>query len=398
MNLSSSLELIHWSKELYSELPWRKSRTLYTTLVSEIMLQQTTVGTVKNHFERFIDTYPEIKKLALSTEEELLIAWKGLGYYRRAKSLKSIAMLLWENYAGQFPADYASLIALKGVGPYTANAILAIGMNKKALALDANLERVLARFFGYQELKGTKLQNKIQEEFSKKNIFPFTEQEISFRELNEALMDLGRVLCTAQKTLCLQCPLKKNCYAHLKKMTRSLPMIKAKENSVLKSIDKHTLKILRFYIPTSHGAIAYQKIKGEWLEKQFERPSFVVEVSDEKFKQYPPLGEKFKKKWSAILDGKKPFKSSITKYKIENYILEMSLVDFRKFLKSWSKEQTSFHVEYKKLEERFVELKKNDFIKLSSVHQKFIPLTFHCSSETESVNKKPREGVGRVLF
>ena len=199
MNLKA---LIKWSCSHYGHLPWRQSRSLYSTLVSEIMLQQTTVGTVLNHYHRFLKRFPSIKSLAMACEEDVLIEWKGLGYYRRAKNLRKACIHLWENYRGQIPLDFEKLIAIPGIGEYTANALLAIGGNKKTIALDANLERVIARLYGIKEKKGPKLLKHIYALFDDDKIFSHDPQKVSFRHLNEALMDLGRTYCQSRKTRC----------------------------------------------------------------------------------------------------------------------------------------------------------------------------------------------------
>ncbi|MBC7538816.1 MAG: A/G-specific adenine glycosylase, partial [Bacteriovorax sp.] len=157
--------LIEWSHSQYSHLPWRSQRTLYRTLVSEIMLQQTTVGTVLNHFEKFLSEYPTIFDLAKSSEEQICISWKGLGYYRRARNLRNLAIQIVDQFNGEIPTDLDSLLNLKGIGPYTANAIIAIGADLRGLAVDANLERVLSRFYGISLVKGPKLQQKLFSDF-----------------------------------------------------------------------------------------------------------------------------------------------------------------------------------------------------------------------------------------
>lgn len=115
-------KLIQWSTKDFSELPWRKKRTLYRTLVSEIMLQQTTVSTVINHFERFLREYPDIKSLAASTEDQIVMSWKGLGYYRRARNLRKAAIDIQKNHGGRIPTSYELLLEINGIGPYTASA------------------------------------------------------------------------------------------------------------------------------------------------------------------------------------------------------------------------------------------------------------------------------------
>ena len=141
MSSSEFKELIHWSLSQYSYLPWRENRTMYRTLVSEIMLQQTTVGTVLNHFEKFIKQYPNIKSLAKSTEEEICVAWKGLGYYRRARNLRLLAIQIENNFKGIIPTKTETLMSLKGIGPYTCNALLAMGADQEALAVDCQFRK-----------------------------------------------------------------------------------------------------------------------------------------------------------------------------------------------------------------------------------------------------------------
>ena len=214
-------QLLKWSKESYSHLPWREKRSLYRTLVSEIMLQQTTVGTVLNHFDRFISEYPTINDLANTTEEQICISWKGLGYYRRARNLRKAAIDIRDNFNSKIPTNYDSLISITGIGEYTANAIISIGNDEKAFALDANLERVLSRIFGLKEKKGLRLQKLIKKEVENKNIS--FGRIVSFRDLNEALMDLGRVFCQARKVNCDICPMRTICIAYQSKKPLSYP-------------------------------------------------------------------------------------------------------------------------------------------------------------------------------
>ncbi len=317
-------QLLTWSKKEFEYLPWRKSRSLYGTLVSEIMLQQTTVTTVLSHFERFLKQFPDLKSLAASSDQEMLVAWKGLGYYRRAKNLKKIAEILVHEYGEEFPQDLEELQRIKGIGPYTANALVAIGMDKPALAVDANLERVLARVFALKTHKGPRLQKQIQQLFIEKKIIP--DRHHSFRELNEALMDLGRTICQAKKAACEICPLKKNCQAFKEKNPLKYPV--SIETATKKAVE-HNLKLLRLVVRKGDKVLAYQKAKGEWLEGQWELPTFVIECDDEKFKQYPAL----KKKLS--LKELPKIKTGITKYSIENYVLLISNEDWQ----SWTFER-----------------------------------------------------------
>lgn len=303
-------KLIDWSQAEFSHLPWRKNRSLYGTLVSEIMLQQTTVGTVKNHYERFLQRFPDLRSLAMASEEELLVAWKGLGYYRRAKNLKKISEHLFKEHKGEFPSCVEELQKIPGIGPYTSHALVAIGMNKRGLAVDANLERVIARLNALKIEKGPKLQKKILEMFMQNKIF--AEKKTSFRHLNEALMDLGRTYCQARKASCELCPLKSDCLAFKEGKPLKYPM---ESKKATRANDEHELHLLRIVVKKGNKVLVYKKSEKEWLSGQYEVPTMIIESSDAKLLQYPRLKR-------AIDHGPlKKFKTGITKYKITNSIL-----------------------------------------------------------------------------
>jgi A/G-specific adenine glycosylase len=308
--------LLSWSKSEFSSLPWRNNRSLYRTLVSEIMLQQTTVGTVKNHYERFLLRFPTLESLAAATEDELTVAWKGLGYYRRARNLKKIAETIAHDHDGKFPNDLDHLMEIPGIGPYTANALVGIGMDERALAVDANLERVIARLFYLKTEKGLKLQKEIQKLFVDKRIF---NEKISFRALNEALMDLGRTYCQARKAACELCPLKADCLSFKNGKPLLIPVVK--EEQVKKKAVDHELHLLRVFVMKKDKILVYQKAKDEWLSGQFEVPTFILSTTDESIKQYPRLNSKLKAQFT--------FKTGITKYKIQNSVLVMSEKEFK---------------------------------------------------------------------
>ena len=304
-------ELINWSLKKYSDLPWRKNRSLYHTLVSEIMLQQTTVSTVLNHFERFVRKFPTIHELAKLTEEEILIEWKGLGYYRRARNLLKIAKMIETKFAGEIPKQYETLIQIDGIGPYTANALIAMGTDKPALALDANLERVLSRYYGVKELKGPKLQEKLKKMFEESKIA--TEINIlGARNLNEALMDLGRVRCRANEADCDLCPLGGDCVARNNEPL-SYPLKKEQSSQKYYELD-----LLRVIVQKDGKYLAYKKSASEWLSGQFEIPTFCFFSEDKQIKQYPKLETE---DYFHFLPS---IKTSITKYKINNFFIYLS--------------------------------------------------------------------------
>ena len=312
-------KLLAWSKDQHSHLPWRENRSLYLTLVSEIMLQQTTVQTVVNHIDRFIDKYPTLEVLASSNEEDVCIAWKGLGYYRRARNLLSAAKEIQEKYQGEIPIDIEELKKIKGIGDYTANAIVGIGAGKRALAVDANLERVIARLFAIDTIKGPKLQKEIYKRFYNGEILKELTHRNS-RELNEAFMDLGRVLCQSRRVDCLLCPMQKSCLSFKNGIVEQIPHV------VEKKTEKHELELLRVIVSKKQEVLGYVKDENEWLQGQIELPTFTLSSSDKTFSQYPssPINITRKK----LLDNVQ-IKSSITKYKISNYIVEYSLEEFK---------------------------------------------------------------------
>lgn len=313
-------ELLDWSRKEYQSLPWRKNRNLYTTLVSEIMLQQTTVSTVKKHYDSFLKVFPNITALASATEEEVCAQWQGLGYYRRARNLHKAAVSIVENHNGEFPKTHEELKSIPGIGDYTASALMAIGRNKVDLALDANLERVLSRYYKIEEQKGPKLQKEIKNRLSNGKL-KIDFKKFKPRDLNEALMDLGRVFCQARRADCLICPLKSGCLSYKKGDPLNLPIDDKKK----KEKESHELLLLRVIVRKGEQILGYVKDEKEWLSGQIEIPTFILKTSDKKLKQYPTLkaGRNLKP-----LDLPS-IKTAITKYKIQNQILELSPKEFQ---------------------------------------------------------------------
>lgn len=317
-------ELIKWSRTLYSDLPWRKKRTLYTTLVSEIMLQQTTVGAVKNSFDRFIGLFPSLEDLANASEEEVLKAWKGLGYYRRARNLLAAAQDIQFNNRGRFPQGLEELTKLKGIGDYTASAIEAIGRDHWALALDANIERVLARYYGLALEKGPKLKKALHLLYSEDKQFKNL-KKVSPRHWSEAMMDLGREVCTQAAPNCSICPLQKKCLGNKLGDPLKFPL----KNSKME--EKIELHLVRFLVFNGDLVLAYKKKKGEWLEGQYEVPTFLSKgslSSSHRFTQYPSIEK------TSLATKLFIFKTAITKYKILNDCYHLTLDMAKTILKN----------------------------------------------------------------
>lgn len=214
-----SKELLAWYRVQKRDLPWRRSRDPYHIWVSEVMLQQTRVETVKPFFERFLSLFPTLGALAEAPEEQVLKAWEGLGYYSRARNLQSAAREVQERYGGEVPDSKEEFSRLKGVGPYTSGAVMSIAFNHREPAVDGNVMRVLSRYFHIEEdiAKGPTrvLMERLQYE-----LIPDGEAS----DFNQAIMELGALICTPKSPHCLVCPVMERCAGRLEGVEESLPV------------------------------------------------------------------------------------------------------------------------------------------------------------------------------
>ena len=208
--MSIADKLLDWYDANRRTLPWRagpdERAEPYHVWLSEIMLQQTTVATVKGYFAKFLERWPTVDALAASPLEDVLTEWAGLGYYARARNLHKCAVMVTEAHSGRFPETESELRALPGVGDYTAAAIAAIAFDEAATVVDGNVERVVSRLFRIAEpLPG-----------AKKPIKARTAEITPSRragDFAQAMMDLGSGVCTPKKPKCLLCPLHRDCAA-----------------------------------------------------------------------------------------------------------------------------------------------------------------------------------------
>jgi A/G-specific adenine glycosylase len=218
-------DLISWFKAEQRELPWRKDQDPYKVWVSEIMLQQTRVDTVIPYFNRFIQWFPSIEDLANANEDKVLKAWEGLGYYSRVRNLHSAVKEVNEKYNGQVPNTPKEISDLKGVGPYTAGAILSIAYGIPEPAVDGNVMRVLSRILSIWEDIAKPSTRKVFESAVRQLI---SHDEPS--EFNQALMELGALICTPTSPSCLLCPVREHCQGFHEGVESELP-VKSKKNS-----------------------------------------------------------------------------------------------------------------------------------------------------------------------
>jgi A/G-specific adenine glycosylase len=212
--------LLHWNKTQNNRaMPWKGEKDPYKIWLSEIILQQTRVEQGRDYYNRFVAAFPNISRLAKAPETKVFKLWEGLGYYTRCKNLLATARFIANERKGKFPETYDEILALKGVGPYTAAAIASFAYNLPHAVVDGNVFRVLARYFGVDKAvdnaEGKKYFTELAAELlDKKNAGIY----------NQALMDFGAVVCKPQQPLCTNCPLQKNCAAFATNKTTVLPV------------------------------------------------------------------------------------------------------------------------------------------------------------------------------
>ena len=213
--------LLRWFRKEQRALPWRETRDPYRILVSEIMLQQTRVAVVEDRYKKFLQQFPTAKKLARAREQTVLAAWSGLGYYRRARNLRAAAKMVVSN--GGFPSSSAALQKLPGVGRYTAAAVASIAFNEPVAVVDGNVKRVLRRITGRN--------------LSDEACWRAAEQRLARNhpgDFNQAMMELGALVCLPGTPLCGQCPVARQC------ISRGA-MAKTKPKARLKATVRHVL-------------------------------------------------------------------------------------------------------------------------------------------------------------
>lgn len=212
-------DLISWFSHEQRDLPWRKSQDPYKVWVSEIMLQQTRVDTVIPYFNRFIKEFPTIDALAEADEEKVLKAWEGLGYYSRVRNLQSAVREVKEKYGGVVPDNKEDISSLKGVGPYTAGAILSIAYGVPEPAVDGNVMRVISRILSIWDDIAKPASRKIFEEAIRTLI---SHENPSY--FNQSLMELGALICTPTSPSCLLCPVREHCFGFHEGVQQELPI------------------------------------------------------------------------------------------------------------------------------------------------------------------------------
>ena len=196
-------KLLDWFGKIGRDLPWRRERTPYRVLVAEIMLQQTRVATVAPYFEAWLERFPTLQALADAPLDDVLKVWEGLGYYRRARFLHEAARVVQRDYSGNLPNNYDELLTLPGIGTYSAAAVASLAFGEDVLAVDGNVRRVASRLFTLPQPTEKAVKETLLPHLPKGRAGAF----------NEALMELGALVCTPRTPRCAACPVSGSCEA-----------------------------------------------------------------------------------------------------------------------------------------------------------------------------------------
>ncbi|MDE7204321.1 MAG: A/G-specific adenine glycosylase [Lachnospiraceae bacterium] len=271
--------LLDWYHKNSRCLPWRENREAYRVWVSEIMLQQTRVETVIPYYERFMKRFPTIASLAACEDEELFKLWEGLGYYSRARNLKKAAQVICAQHQGNFPEEFEEILALPGIGAYTAGAISSIAFEKAKAAVDGNVLRVITRLTqDSHDILDAKFRGQVTEELER--IYPSEGRG----DFTQSLMELGAVVCVPNgEPRCGECPLNSLCRAYGSGTQLQYPV---KKKKIPRKVEQKTVLILQFQGKT---ALRKRDDKGI-LSGMWELPNIDGTLDEQRVRQW--LAEK----------------------------------------------------------------------------------------------------------
>lgn len=263
--------LLDWFHHQQRDLPWRETKDPYAIWMSEIMLQQTRVETVKPYFRKFLERFPTVQDMAAADVSEVLALWSGLGYYRRARNLHKASQMVVEVFGGDFPRTHEEVLSLPGVGRYTAGAITSIAYDLPYAAVDGNVHRVMSRLFCIEEARGSK-------ELDKESWY-WAEQLVQGEQagdFNQSLMELGAMICTPRSPTCMLCPIREHCEAYATGRSAELPLPKeskkVKELDVLWAVLRRSGKLLLIKRPDQGLFAGMWELPGLYLDKESETP------------------------------------------------------------------------------------------------------------------------------
>lgn len=307
MDTTALNNLKAWFLDQQRDFPWRDNPTPYSVWVSEVMLQQTQASVVVPYFLRWMRLFPSIQDLARAPLDHVIKEWEGLGYYSRARNLHQGAQYVMENHNGQLPDSIEALKKIKGLGPYTIGAILSFAFHKRIEAVDGNVIRVIARYYGIQEdiSQGSTLK-RIRAHAA--DLLPEKESWI----VNEALIELGATLC-GRRPKCVECPIKANCKAYSLGIAAALPV---------KSAKPATTQLHRSVAVIRHcdSLLVRRGPKGGIMSDLYEFPYFEVEdpagINPKNLEQYLLHNYGIKASWNQSLPQ---VRHSFTRYRASLY-------------------------------------------------------------------------------
>ena len=338
-----SNKILAWYDNHQRDLPWRRYRgfqdRIYKVLVSEFMLQQTQVKTVIPFFNKFLKAFPNLKKLSKAKLEKVYKLWQGLGYYSRAKNLLNTAKLVQSKYKGKLPADFETLKSFPGIGDYTASAIMAIAFNKDFIGIDGNVERLVARLFGYKNNKKN----------FKNSIFLKLKEiksENNFSQFAQALMEMGALICSPQNPSCNVCPINKNCISFKRK------------DFDYKISNKKKVKIKKYYLlyASDNNKILFFKNKKKLLQDFVNLP--LVDYKKNLFDM------KFKKKSFLFEDEPKIIGRNFV-HNISNIKMLIKIVLFKRIIKI--NDNQFYWINYNKIDNSLLSSFSKKFIELVKI-------------------------------
>ena len=281
MNFSN--ELINWYSQNKRDLPWRKTNDPYKIWLSEIILQQTRVVQGMPYYYNFVRQFPTIFDLSNASEDKILKLWQGLGYYSRARNLHFTAKYICSEYDGKFPETYKEILSLKGIGSYTAAAILSFAFNKHYAVLDGNVIRVLARYFGVNTFYDTTFGKNEFQNLANTNL-PTQNSDV----YNQALMEFGALVCKPKNPDCYNCIFIDNCFAKNNSLINELP-IKSNKTKV------KNIYLCFLIVSNRESVLFYKKKSGVW-SGLYEFPSieFLNNLSNNEILESDELASFFK--------------------------------------------------------------------------------------------------------
>jgi A/G-specific adenine glycosylase len=281
-----SAKVVRWFRGHQRDLPWRRTRDPYAVWISEIMLQQTQVKTVIPYFERWMRELPNVEVFARTKTERVLKLWEGLGYYRRARHAQNAAQIIAQDFGGQFPREFAEVLALPGIGRYTAGAICSIAFNVATPVLDGNVIRVLTRLYGVEGNPRDKRVNAMLWDLAG----ALVELAEDRSALNQGLMELGALVCAPRDPKCETCPVSGVCQARLTDRVGLLPKLDTRPAATRRRFTAFIVRRDDQFLVAQRAADVvngllweFPNIEGEWRGGDFAvldaRPLFQVRHS-----------------------------------------------------------------------------------------------------------------------